>query len=436
MKNNIKKILSNSFAKGVAVIASGTAGAQLLNSLLSPIITRIYTPEEYGVFTVYAAILGMVVIIGSLRYEWGIPIAENDTKAINLLFLSLLVLTFFVGIITFALTFWAEFFLGFISGDLILKYKYLIPLGVFFAGLYNIFTQWALRKKNYTSLSKTKINQSVVQNAIKILMGLLHFGPIGLILGNIFGQSSGTVTLATPLIKESKGFINKVNRRDIIECFKRYIRFPVYSAPSQLLNTAGLQLPVLFIASMYGSVVSGYYALAHTIVNLPMVLIGGAVADVFYGEAATIGRSNPERLKDLTKKLFRKLFIIGLVPLIVLIILGPFLFSLVFGHNWYEAGVYSRIIAFLVFTRFIFTPFGRVFSVFERQKIELILDSFRLILVLGVFWFAKLFSLNAYLTIGLYTLVMSIVYLVTFLLVNKVINDELKKGAISRKLDW
>ncbi|TQE87715.1 lipopolysaccharide biosynthesis protein [Ureibacillus terrenus] len=426
MKINLRGFLSNDFAKGVTLIAGGTASAQLLNTLLSPIITRLYTPEEYGVFTVYSSILGMLMIIGSLRYEWGIPIADNDAKAINLLVLSILILLAFVGVITTVLTFWPDFFLGFLLEDSILNYKYFIPLGIFFGGLYGIFLQWTIRIKNYKSISKTKINQSIVQNFSKISMGLFNFGPIGLIIGGVIGQSAGISTLAAPLIKDRKNILKSINKMEVMYCLKKYIKFPVFSAPSQLLNAAGLQLPVLFLASIYGTGVSGHYALANTIVNLPMMLIGSAIADVFYGEAATSGRSNPKRLKDLCKKIFRKLFIIGLIPLLILILLGPLLFSIFFGQNWYEAGVYSRILAFLVFTRFIFTPFGRIFSVFQRQKSEFILDFFRVILVLLVFWIANYYSFNSYYTISLYVLAMSVIYFLTFLIVNKVLNDEIK----------
>lgn len=426
MIKNFKTILNNNFAKGVALIVGGTAGAQILNILLSPIITRLYSPEEYGVFTVYSSILAMLVIIASLRYEWGIPIAENDIKAINLLVLSILVLSVFVGVVVLLLTFCDEIFTVFSSDNSILKYKYFIPLGIFFAGLYNIFVQWTIRKKNYKSISKTKIRQSIVQNIIKVVFGFIKFGPFGLIIGAILGQSAGILTLAAPIKNDNNNIIKKIKKNELLDCLKIYAKFPLFSAPSQLLNTAGLQLPVIFLASMYGSDVSGHYALAHTIVSLPMVLIGNSVADVLYGEAATLGRTNPKKLKDISNKVLQKLFVIGLIPLLILMLFGPLLFTIVFGQNWYEAGIYSRILAFLVFVRFIFTPFTRIFSIFEKQRSEFILDFLRVVLVLMVFWISNVFSISSYYTISLYVLSMTVVYFLTFLLVNKVLNDEIK----------
>lgn len=425
--NYINKIMQNRIAKSILLLAGGTASAQLINILSSPIITRIYSPEAYGISTIFASALAMLGIIGSLKFENAIAIADDDEKAINVVALSVIVLIFFVGIVTLIITIWGEVLLGLFSSTKMIKYKFLIPIGIFFMGIYIIFTQWTLRKKDYKVLSKTKLSQSLFGNTLKICFGILSFGPIGLILGNIIGQSAGIKTLSAKLIKNEKSLFRKISLKKIYWCGKRYVKFPIYSATSQFLNKAGLELPVIFLGSLYGSVVIGYYGLASVIVNLPMNLIARSVSDVFYSEAASIGRTNPVRLKNLSIALFKKLILIGLFPLLILLIFGPFLFSLVFGQTWYEAGVYSRILAFLIFTRFIFTPVSRVFSIFERQKEEFLLDLFRLVLVLIVFMIANIFSINSYWAVGLYTIAMSIIYLLTFFCANKIINSEITK---------
>lgn len=424
---NLKDMLQNNFVKSVLLITGGTAFAQVINAALSPVITRMYTPKEYGVLTVYISILGMLAIVGSLKYEWGIAIAEDDEKAINVLSLSICILFLVTIMITVILVVFGDALLSLFDGTVLSKYKLFIPLGVFFTGLYNIFTQWALRKKDYKSISKTKLSQSITQNIIKISLGLLKVGPAGLILGNIFGQSAGNTTLSMPLFKKDKNLIKKITGKSMLWSAKRYKRFPLYSAPGQFLNTAGIQLPVLFITSLYGSGVIGLYGLANTIVNIPMNLIGNSIADVFYGETTRIGRSNPQRIKDLSLNLLKKSILIGLIPLITLLLFGPFLFSFVFGQNWYQAGVYARIISVLIFARLIFTPITRIFFVFERQKEFLFLDVFRISLVLIVFYISKVLSLNSYWAIGLYASAMSVVYLITYVYAQKVINEEIEK---------
>ncbi|MDK2840440.1 MAG: hypothetical protein PWQ83_2032 [Thermosipho sp. (in: thermotogales)] len=425
----IKQLLKNNFIKSIILISGGTAFAQVINALFSPIITRIYSPEQYGVLTVYTSILGLLVIIGSLKYEMSIPIAKSDEVAINSLALSIIVLIVFSLFTSLFLFFFSDWFLGIFNANSLKSYSYLIPIGIFLAGMYNIVMQWAFRRKDYKSISKTKLTQSLAQNSIKLGLGLIGLGPVGLILGNIFGQSAGITTLSKKLRTTDRNLFKEVKFNSVKRAAKRYKNFPLFLAPSQVLNVSGTQLPPLLLSVLYGGSVVGFFGLANSIVSLPMTLIGNSVADVFYGEAASVGRGNPQRIKDLYNKLLKRLFLIGLIPLIILLTLGPFLFSFVFGEEWYEAGVYSQIIAFLVFFRLIFTPISRIYAVFERQKIAFFVDSLRVIFVTIAFLVPQLLNLNSYWAIGLYSIGMSFVYFVTYLVAQKILNEEIEKKA-------
>lgn len=429
--NYIKKAVKSSFAKSVLLISGGTACAQVVNTLFSPIIMRLYTPEDYGVLTVYTAILGMVAIIGTLKYELGIPIADDDEKAANMIALSTIVVIFFSGIIALLLFLWGDWFLNLFDGETLSKYRYLIPLGVLFTGFYTVFNQWAFRKKRFKDVSKTKVSQSIVQNVTKMGFGVIGAGPIGLIIGWILGQSVGITILARPFFKDHAYLMKKINCRKIIWSAKRYKQFPLFSAPGQILNSAGIQLPVFFITFLYGPEVIGFYGLANGIVNLPMTLIGRSVGDVYFAEAASIGQRNPLKLKTLSETLLKKLMLLGLIPLLLLLFFGPTLFALIFGSNWHEAGVYAQIIAFMVYTRFIFDPISRVFTVFERQRDALVLNIIRIFLILIVFGVAKWFSLSSYKAVALYAGSMMIVYFLTYVFAQKILNNAIERSKTS-----
>jgi len=424
---HLRKLFQSTFAKNVAMISASTAFAQMLNALFSPVITRLYNPDEYGILTLYISILGLVAIIASLKYEWGITIAESDEKAVNVMCLGFIILFIFTIITYIIFYLFGRPILNTLNATKLFNYRYLIPIGVLLVGSYGIFLQWAYRNKDFHSISMTKIWQSVTGNGAFVLFGFLRIGPVGLILGQILKESAGIGSLSRPFFRNSIRLIKEISKDQIIWCAKRYKNFPLYSAPSQLLNTAGIQLPVFFISSLYGSQVLGLYGLANTVVNLPMVLIGQSIGDVFYAEVASIGKRNPKRVKDLTDKLFKKLVVIGLVPLVVLLFFGPFLFSFVFGYKWYDAGEYAKILAFLVFARFIFTPISRIYSVFERQKKAFMLDLFRVILVFAAFGISDFFNLSSYLAVGLYSIAMSIIYLVTYLLAQNILKEDIKK---------
>lgn len=422
--NPFKNLLNNQFAKNIVLVSGGTIFAQGLSILLSPVITRLYLPEEYGVLTIYIAILGMISTTGSLKYELAIPIADDEESAINIFALSISILAVVSLTVAFALFIAGNQLLSIFDADNLLNYIYWIPIGLFFAGLYNIGMQWAFREKNFRSISTTKLTQSIAQNITKILLGLLSVGPVGLIVGSIMGQSMGTSTLLTPLFKE-KSLLLKINCENIFKNAKRYIKFPLLSAPSQFLNTLGIQLPILFITQVYGKEEVGLFGLAYSIVNLPMNLIGRSVADVFYSELANVGRKDPKRIKILSKKLLRKMILYGFPPFLILSIFGPSIFSFVFGEAWYDAGVYAQLISLLVFARLIFTPISNVFIVYEKQKIGLYLDVLRVIMIGSVFLISSKMNLSSFVAVGFYSITMVFIYLITFMLAQRTINENI-----------
>lgn len=426
IENLSNKVFRSSFAKKIAWIAGGTAFAQAMNIIFLPIITRLYPPEQYGILTVYSAALALLAIAASLDYQKAIPIAEDEEKAIILLTLSMIVLLIFSCILTIMLYLWGDTMLVMLGNEALLKYKYLVPVGVFFTGSYNIVLQWALRLRDYKAIAQTQISQGIWSNLFKVILGFFKVGPIGLIYGTILGQSAGLTTLALPILQK-KEIIKKISTKDIVSLANRYFKFPVYSAPSNYVYTAGTQIPIIFLTLIFGSSVVGLFGLANSIVRMPVNLIGSSVAQVFYSEAAYIGRSNPEELKRLSIKLIKKLAIIGLVPLIILLCFGPWLFSFVFGSQWYEAGVYARIISIMVYFHFIILPIGRILEIFERQRDGLLLNILRLALIFVVFVIAKFMELDSYQTVILYSIVTSSTYLFSLIIVQFIIKCEIEK---------
>lgn len=431
---DFKLVKNNKLLKGILMITGGTALAQLLNVVLSPIITRLYSPQEYGMLTLYVAIIGMITIVGSLMYELAIPIAENDEVMINVIALSIIILVLISGLITFSLALVGDRVLLLFNAEVLESYKLLIPIGVFFTGLYTIFIQYAYRTKDFKSVGKTKVNQSISQGLIQIGFSFISSGPLGLIGGRIIGQSAGFITLGKPLFVHKKHLLKAVSVQGIVQCANRYVKFPIYLMPSQFLNTASSHIPVVLLGSLFGGEVVGLFGLANSMVNLPMTLVGKSVADVFYSEAASIGRTNPVQLKKLSVKIFKKLFLIGLVPLVTLLLFGPFLFSFVFGVEWYWSGIFSRAIAIMVFARFIFTPVSKIYVVFERQKESLCLNILRVSLVLLTFIVSKFFELSPLITIFVYSLTMAVVYFVTFVGAQKIMEYEISSLDTSRGL--
>jgi O-antigen/teichoic acid export membrane protein len=421
IKRKLLVVFKSAFSKNVALLMTGTAISQVISIVFYPVITRFFSTEDFGLYVLFNSLLGVLTVIGAFRYEFSIPIATSKAKALNALFMSFIILALFCILLSVVLFFFGEYLLLLIDAEKLSPFKYFLVLAVLFAGIYTILNQWAFREKAFKKLSITRVSRSISLILSQIGFGILKLGGAGLILGKIIGEFSGNIVLAKQVFNSEKNVFSYFNPSEIKRLLIRYKKFPLFTAPTQLFNKAGIELPVFFIASIFGSNVVGLYGLAHLIVSLPMNLIGNAIGDVFYAEAASTGRERPDELLKRSNNLFKKLFLMGLAPLVLLVFFGPSLFAFVFGEEWTDSGRYAQIIAFLVFFRFIFTPISRVFQVFEKQIQAFFLDLSRLVLVIATFLVVEYFSFDAYMAIGIYCGLMALLYFITYICARRII---------------
>jgi O-antigen/teichoic acid export membrane protein len=408
------------------LLSGGTALAQVLNFVVSPILTRIYSPEDYGALTVYTSILSLLIVFSTFFYSAAIPISEDDEIAINIVALCFIILFSVIIFTSILLIFWGEPFLQLINATELTNFTYFIPLGLFLVGAYEIFTRWALRRKDYKLIARTKFSQSIFGNATKLLLGVLKFGSPGLLLGKILDQSSGIVSLLTKFIKDDRKLIKFISIKKIKWGAKRYVNFLLYSLPNAIIQSFSSELPVIFLTSLYGNDVVGHYGLAIRVVTVPSILISTSIGEVFYGEAASLRTENPTRTKELSDKLIKKLILIGAIPTIILLIGGPELFAFVFSNEWFSAGTYARLLSLYIYAHMVFHPISRIYGIFEKQKIKLILDCIRFGLIVLLFLFSRYFSVSSVNTILIYSLIMATFDFLTYLIAQKILKNSIR----------
>lgn len=352
---------TQAFARGVSVLVGGTAGAQLLAIAAAPLLTRLYAPEDFGLLAVYGGLLALFTVVASGRYQLAIPLPEAEREAADVLVLSLAVV---------ALTTLASLLLVALGGGALAArlgvpalapWMWLLPLGVALAGGYQAVNHWAVRTRAFPAIAATRIKQTLAQLSIQLAASPLGGG--GLLLGHAAGQGVGALTLARPALRAAAG--HRVSRHGVWAAARRYRKFPLFSTWSGLFNTLGKQLPPLLFALLFSPVAAGLYALAHRVLAMPMSLIGEAVGKVFFSSAAQAHRRG--ELGPLVAKVHASLAQIAMPPAIVLAIVGPDLFALVFGERWREAGEFARWMAPWLYLVFITSPLSHLFSVLERQ---------------------------------------------------------------------
>lgn len=373
LTNAARRLLPrNRFARSVSILAGGTAAGQAIIVAASPILTRLYSPEDFGVLAVFASLLAILGVIASLRYDLAIPLPETDEEAVNITLLSLAI------VMLIALLTAAVFipFGGFIAkaGNVhqLASYMWLFPVAVLLMGSYQVFNNWAIRKKAFQIIAQTNITQSL--SMISVQMAGHAFGPLALIIGIILGHGAGVSRLGMLVAQEVKGAKVDVKVATIWGAAVRYRSFPMYSSWSGLLSTGGPQLPPLLFAVLYSPSSAGLYYLAHRVIAMPLSLLGGSLASVYMPDAVQARRENC--LKTALESIHNKLSLVAMPPVITLFLIAPETFVFLFGEDWEQAGQIVRLLTPMLFFQFIVSPLSKTFTVMERQKLGLLFHVF------------------------------------------------------------
>lgn len=363
MKNQFGRLLpKSSFARGVSVLVAGTASAQLLLVLAAPILTRLYSPEDFGLLAVYTSLLALIGVISSLRYELAIPLPEDDGEAANVAVLCLILVVISAVLTGVLVLLMGSAIVAALGVAALAGYLWLLPVGVLLSGAYSVFDYWTVRTKRFTILAGTRLQQAVATIAIQLAS--FKFGGIALLLGQVIGQMGSTIILGLSALK-SAGF-KQINWTGVKKATSRYRRFPIFSTWEGLANTAGNQLPTFMFAALFSPAAAGLYMLTHRIMTLPMSLIGSAIGQVFFSNASEAHRAG--KLGPLVAQLHAKLAHISLPPTILLMLMGPALFAFIFGEQWRQAGEFVKWMAPWFYFQFISSPISTVFAVTESLK--------------------------------------------------------------------
>lgn len=372
----IHKLLQSPFARSVAVLTGGTAFAQGLGVLALPLLTRLYTPDDFGVLGSFAALLSMISVIAALRYQIAIPLPEDDQDAANLMAVSLLCV-----VVTSTLTALAVLFLGDriaaqFTTPALRDVLWMLPIGVLLTGAYTVFQFWATRKKAYPQIARTRIEQAVGGVGSQLGLGWYGAGAVGLIIGQVISNGAGFFGLARRAWAEGREAFTRVRFVSLRHTAYAYRRYPSYSSVEALANTAGLQIPLILISMLAGNEELGFIMLVMRVLQAPMSLVGGAVAQVYYRQAISELKSG--RLMTFTVGTLKKLFMLAFPPMLLVAIVALWATPLVFGAEWTRAGELMVWFVPYFFFQFLSSPLSMALHVVDKQSTALWLQIFGL----------------------------------------------------------
>jgi len=394
------------FSKNVITLMTGTTIAQAIPIVISPILTRLYTPEDFGVFSLFLSITVIFGSIANARYELAIMLPQKDEDAINILALGFIINVIMSFIIFVSVLLFNDIIVLLLKNEEIKLWLYFIPLVVFFTGVFNLLTYFNNRKENYKDIATATILKSLIMAISHLSIGFIVSGATGLISGQIFSQVFANFQLSKIIIKENL-LPRNLSRLKMVALGKRYKKFPIFSMTATLANTLSSQLQNILISIFYGIGTLGFYSLVQRLLGIPSMLIGNSFGQVFFREATKEKKETGKCLKSF-KYTIKKLLFIGLPFFFILFLVAEDLFALLFGEEWRVAGVYAHIVIPLFFIRFVSSSVSIILMVFEKQNIELVINL--ILIVTSIMTVVLCSDFNEFLLI--LTILMSINYLI------------------------
>lgn len=362
--------------RGAMAIMAGTASGQLLALAASPVLSRLYTPADFGVF---AVVSGLAMILGTamaMRYEMAIPLPADDEDARTLVLLGALVTIGTTVVTTIAFWLWAPAIADLVGMPAARPWLVLAPAIAGAIAAFQLLNAWALRHQRYSATARRNVVTAVTTVTVQLLGGWRIAGPGGLVAGLASGQALGAASLIS-----RAGLAGRVRRSDLRRLGRRYRRFPLMLAPAGLLNASGLYVPVLLVAALYGAEQAGWLGFTQRILSLPVALIGQAVAQVYLGELSHAQRGGGDRQARLFRAASVRLAAVGVAGALVLMVSAPALFPWMFGEPWRESGMMAQALAVSLALQLLASPLSLTLVVYERTGTQLAWDVGRLVLV-------------------------------------------------------
>ncbi len=373
-ENYIKNITKSEFNRNVFTLISGTAIAQFVSIASLPVLSRLYTPDDFGVFALFMSISSIIALLLAGRYELAINLPKSDKGGLNVLGLSLklnLIISVILLLLSIILYFVFDYF--FEENNILKKWLIFIPFIGSFLNIGKIFQNWFVRKKHFKLISYSKVINSVVNNGVAILLGLLALGAWGIFLGNLFGLIVLLLFLAVLFYRNYNKDFKQINKEEMSLLSRKYIDLPRVNSFQSLIDAFQIQGITYLMAIFFSNTEIGLYAMTLRILQAPLFFIISSVTQVFYQKASELYNHKVD-IKPLIKKTIKKTLLIALPLIIIVMVFAPSAFALVFGEQWREAGMFARILAPWIFLDFIRIPISQVPIIVGKQKKQLMLS--------------------------------------------------------------
>jgi O-antigen/teichoic acid export membrane protein len=419
----IKKFTPKSeFNRNVLTLMTGTTIAQAIPIAITPILTRIYTPEDFGVLALFVSITVLIGSVSSGRYELAIMKPLGDSDAVNIAAAAGIIVSTIAVVSLLLVVLFGKELTDVIGNKEIFNWLYFVPITVFLTGWFNILTYLNNRKKLYKDIAISGVYKSTAMGATQVSVGLSKLSMNGLILGHIVSFIFGNIKLLNNAFS-NYNIKASLSISSIRKMAVKYKKFPQYTMLAGLANATSTQGLNILISGIYNVAILGFYSLVQRILEAPSSLIGRSIGQVFYEKSTVEFAKTGEAIKVFKSTLWKLIYISTPIFLIMYFSIED-IFIFAFGGDWAVAGVYAKIMTPLFFVRFIVVPLLLMNVIYNKNEVGLYWQIGLLLMQLLIIFIAQINSWSFEIYLHWMTYIISAHYLLILWIVSRYKNQE------------
>ncbi len=368
------------------VSLQGTAIAQAITLAFLPIMTRLYSPDEFAVFQLFSLILGVGLVLTAFRYEQALLVAETDVEVAHLFaacLLGHLLTSLFAALALFLCVLGLN-----VDWRIDLVVLSWLPVAALAGGLLQTLTQILLRHGRFGGNAAAKVLQASAFVLGASFAASAGFGSAGLVIGDTIARGSAAALAILVLGRSSIFRTNLLDPRGLVPILRKYRDFPTMMVPSGLLSSLnGLVVPAAML-SLFGATTFGHYAMAERLLLAPVAMVSLAIGQAFAAQLSVlvIGRKDCSTLFARTAIAMSG---IGVTLAAAVFFIGPALLPSVLGPEWAESGEFLRPISVMLCVSIVAGPLNSVPALVGWSRFNLVWEAARLAGTVGI-WFGAL----------------------------------------------
>lgn len=373
LKEEIRQWCRKDYTRHSLTLLSASTLAQVISFAVYPILTRLYTPADFGVVNVLLSVTGLLAIASTGRYEPALVLEKDDHSAKTLLQLIILLnlALFVVSQIVFTL-FAHPIASLFHSAEGVEPWLPLIPLMVLLSGLWLALNSYCVRWKKFKVVGEYGLVKSVSNAGLKLAFGYGGLLRSGLVISSLLAFLSSLSVALVRMRQHLRGLLS-VDRQTMRQMAVKYANFPKFELPNAISNMLAGNLPILLLPLCFGMDQIGLFSLALTLGFCPVGIFTGSMDQVLYKNAVEKLQRN-EPIKPLISK-FCKRTAIGLLPFFVLFFfIAEWFFTVLFGKQWAPAGTYFKIMLPWLFMVTMTASLTFIPKIYFRQRTAMFIE--------------------------------------------------------------